>query len=155
LILYLGRSHDDERCRLSDSICTGLQLANFCQDVARDFAMGRIYLPQSTLARAGYTDELLARHEMNDAFRRAMREEVDRAEHYLRAGEPLVQRMTPQLRLQVALFVGGGLRILQAIRRQDYDVLACRPVVSRMAKLSLLARSWWRTRRPAGEEAAR
>src|SRR5262249_5390131 len=53
LILYLGRCHDERRGALADSICTGLQLANFCQDVARDWAKGRIYLPCETLAAAG------------------------------------------------------------------------------------------------------
>ena len=85
LVLYVGRCHDEERGELSDSICTGLQLTNFCQDVARDWARGRIYLPRATLDQAGYTDAMFARREFNEAFRRAMREEVDRAEHYLRA----------------------------------------------------------------------
>ncbi len=37
----------------SDAICTGLQLANFWQDVAIDAAKGRIYLPEEDLARFG------------------------------------------------------------------------------------------------------
>src|SRR5438128_3566264 len=37
LVLYVCRAHDAERVALSDAICTGLQLANFWQDVARDF----------------------------------------------------------------------------------------------------------------------
>ena len=90
---------------MSDSICTGLQLANFCQDVARDWALGRVYLPQETLARAGYDEAMFARREFNDAFRQALREEVDRAERYLLAGRPLVDLMPRELRLDVALFV--------------------------------------------------
>jgi squalene synthase HpnC len=147
LILYLGRCHDARRGELSDSICTGLQLANFCQDVARDWDIGRVYLPQSTLDAAGYTEAMFARRECNEAFRRALGEEVDRAERYLRAGAPLVGLMPPALRLQVALFVGGGLEILAAIRRQDYDVWRTRPRVSRWTQLRLLARSWWHVRR--------
>ena len=146
LILYLGRCHDEARARLSDSICTGLQWANFCQDVARDWAMDRVYLPQSVLADAGYTEAMFARGECNDAFRQVLREEVDRAERYLREGQPLVERMPAELRLEVALFVGGGLEILRAIRRADYDVWRNRPSVSRLARLRLLARAWWQTR---------
>ena len=56
LVLYLGRCHTPERARLSDSICTGLQLANFCQDVARDWDRGRIYLPQADCRRFGYDE---------------------------------------------------------------------------------------------------
>jgi squalene synthase HpnC len=145
LILYVGGCHDEVRGRLSDSICTGLQLANFCQDVARDAAIDRLYLPQDTLDRAGYTIDMWSRAEFNEAFRRALRSEVDRAEHYLRAGEPLVAMMPRELRLEVALFVAGGLEILAAIRRQDYDVWRTRPSISKLTKLRLLTTAWWQT----------
>ena len=59
LILYLGKCHSPERAQLSDSICTGLQLANFWQDVARDYEMGRVYLPTAEQNRFGYTPRCL------------------------------------------------------------------------------------------------
>ena len=119
LVLYLGKCHTPERAQLSDSICTGLQLANFWQDVARDYDMGRVYLPAADCARFGYDDEMLARREVNDAFRRLMAAEVDLAEGYLRRGLPLVRWMPPELQLDVALFIHGGLAILRAIRRAE------------------------------------
>ncbi|REK15846.1 MAG: squalene synthase HpnC [Planctomycetota bacterium] len=146
LVLYLGRCHDDQRAELSDAVCTGLQLVNFCQDVARDWHQGRVYLPQETLLRAGYDEAMFARGEYNDAFVQALREEVDRAERFLRAGEPLVSRMPRELRLDVALFVAGGLEIVRAIRKLDYDVWRTRPTLSKHARLRLLVGSWWRTR---------
>ena len=147
LILYLGRCHDAQRGRLSDAICSGLQLANFCQDVARDWQRGRVYLPQQTLRKFGCEEATFEHGECNQAFRQALREEVDRAEGLLRAGEPLVETMPRELRLEVALFVAGGLRILQAIRELDYDVWRRRPTVSRISKLGLFVSCWWRTRR--------
>src|SRR5262249_32129374 len=42
LILYLGEAYSRETAELSDHICTGLQLANFWQDIARDFDIGRV-----------------------------------------------------------------------------------------------------------------
>ena len=68
LILYLGKCHTPERAQLADSICTGLQLANFWQDVARDWDMGRVYLPAADCARFGYDDAMFARREVNDAI---------------------------------------------------------------------------------------
>ena len=47
---------DPELQRLSDFTCTALQLANFWQDVARDFRIGRIYLPLEDMARHGYSE---------------------------------------------------------------------------------------------------
>src|SRR5512132_2354468 len=40
----LGRT-EPELVGLSDDVCTGLQLVNFLQDVPRDLALGRVYLP--------------------------------------------------------------------------------------------------------------
>jgi squalene synthase HpnC len=137
LVLYLGECHSTERVELADSICTGLQLANFCQDVAGDWDRGRIYLPQADCRRCDYIEAMFARRECNEAFRRLMRMQVDRAEGFLRAGLPLIEMMPRDLRLDVALFIQGGLAILRAIRRQDYDVWTRRPRISKMEKLRL------------------
>lgn len=147
LVLYLGRCCDAQRAILSDCICTGLQLANFCQDVARDLEMGRIYLPTVECSRAMYDESMFARHEFNEAFRRLLTAQVKEAEGWLRRGAPLVPQMPPGLRLATALFVEGGLAILAEIRRQDYNVWTRRPTVSKTRKLRLLARCWWRLKR--------
>jgi squalene synthase HpnC len=49
LVLYACGEASDEKFRLSDSTCSALQLANFCQDVREDWARGRIYLPQDQM----------------------------------------------------------------------------------------------------------
>jgi len=152
LVLYLGRCHDARRAELSDSICTGLQLANFCQDVARDWRKGRVYLPTSTLAEHGYTPEMLAGEVFNEPFRQALQQEVERAEAALRAGQPLVDLVPPELRLDVALFVAGGLSVLEAIRGVGYNVWRTRPTISKLHKARLLAGCWWRIRRTTGRE---
>jgi squalene synthase HpnC len=146
LILYLGNCYDDALAAFSDSICTGLQLANFCQDVARDHERGRIYLPQTTWDAVGYTPEMFANREFNEAFRSGLQREVDVAEGYMRAGQPLIGRLTKELKLDVSLFLLGGLSIVEAIRRIDYNVWARRPTVGKWEKLSLLPRAWWMCR---------
>ena len=147
LVLYLGRCLDAERARLSDHVCTGLQLANFCQDVARDWDLGRIYIPRSECVRYRYDEGMFARREVNDAFRRLMTAQVREAEGWLRRGAPLVPMMSSGLQLATALFVEGGLAILDEIRQQEYDVWTRRPTVSRQHKLRLMARCWWRLKR--------
>ena len=61
LYLLLFGYDDEERRRLSDATCTALQLANFWQDVRRDWDKGRVYLPQEDMERFGYTEESLPR----------------------------------------------------------------------------------------------
>src|SRR5256714_10200714 len=85
----LGRDGDAELVRASDDVCTGLQLVNFLQDVPRDLALGRIYLPAEDRRRFG-VDELAA---PNDPLRLLLGFESDRAGRLLAAGEELGPRL--------------------------------------------------------------
>jgi len=147
LVLCLGRCHDAKRGELADSICTGLQLANFWQDVARDWQRGRIYLPQDHLKRFGCDPASFPQKPASQPFRELLRAEVAEAERWLLRGRPLVAMMPQALMFDVALFVEGGLAILAAIRRQDYDVWSSRPVLSKADKFGLAVRCWWQLRR--------
>lgn len=146
LVLYLAQCDDPLRAQLADCVCTGLQLANFCQDVANDWDRGRIYLTQAACRRFGYDEAMFARRECNPAFRRLLAEQVDQAEGWLRQGMSLANTMPPGWQLPVALFVRGGLAILEEIRHQDFDVWSRRPVVAKMEKLRLFAVCWWQLR---------
>jgi squalene synthase HpnC len=147
LVLYLGRVNGPQTVSYSDSICTGLQLANFCQDVKRDYQRGRIYLPQEDCRAAGYGPDMFARQEYNRPFESLLSGQVARAEAMLRDGRPLLELVPDWLRLEVALFIGGGLAILEQIRRQRYNVWRRRPTVGKLRKLRLLAGAWRQSRR--------
>ena len=142
LYLLLFGYDDEERRRLSDATCTALQLANFWQDVRRDWDKGRVYLPQEDMERFGYTEEQLAEGVCNQAFRDLMAWEVERAQGLFEQGLPLVEMLEGTARLHVKLFSLGGMRVLDAIRAQDYDVLSKRPVVSGRRKAWLLAKTY-------------
>jgi squalene synthase HpnC len=142
IVLRLGRCATDENLRLSDSICTGLQLANFWQDVRRDYERGRIYIPQETIRRYGWNDARFSAKACDSAFRDLLQPLVERADAMLVAGQPLVRKVRRELQVPVQLFVGGGRAILAAIRRNDYDVWSRRPTVSRFTKLRLAGQSY-------------
>jgi squalene synthase HpnC len=131
LVLYLCRAYDEQNVAWSDSICTGLQLANFWQDVSRDFDIGRVYLPREDRERFGYTEKDLEGRVTNDAFLNLMRFEVDRARWFLTDGLPLVERLPGRLSVDIDLFARGGLRILDRIEAIGYCVWRTRPVVTK------------------------
>jgi squalene synthase HpnC len=148
IVLHLGRRATEENIRLSDSICTGLQLANFWQDVCRDYERGRIYIPQELCRRCGWDESRFAAKACDSAFRDLLQSLVKQADAMLVAGQPLVRKVCRELQVPVQLFVGGGRAILAAIRRNDYDVWSRRPTVSRFTKLRLAGQaylqSFWR-----------
>ncbi len=134
MVLALFGYRDEYRIALSNATCTALQLANHWQDVARDCAAGRIYLPLEDLRQFGVSEEQIAARRSNGAFRELMRFEVDRAEALFRQGEPLVDEVDRDLRVDLRLFTAGGRAVLRAIEKQRYDVLTRRPTISSQQK---------------------
>jgi len=124
---------------LSDSICTALQLAEHCQDVAEDFSRGRVYLPAEDLDRFGCTTADLAGEHAGARLRGVLAFEVRRARDLLTEGAPLIDRLQGRGRLAVAAFVAGGRAALNAIERAGYDVLAGPPRASRPRRALALA----------------
>jgi phytoene/squalene synthetase len=134
---------DAERVRLSDFTCTALQLANFWQDVRRDWEKGRVYIPLEAMEDAGYSLDELERDirsgVASPAFQIVLRSLVDRCEALFEKGLPLVDMVDRRLAVDLDLFSRGGMTILAKIRRQQFDVIAKRPKHSKWDRASLLA----------------
>ena len=141
LVLRLGECDSPQNVAWSDSICTGLQLANFWQDVARDAAISRTYLPRETRLQFGYTDEQWQQGRSTPEFTALLKHEVERARAYLRAGLPLVAAVPSWLQVEIDLFIHGGLLILNEIETIHFHVWEERPRVSKWAIACLFARS--------------
>lgn len=143
LYLHLFGYAERRLLTLSDQTCTALQLTNFWQDVSRDYhERGRVYLPQRDMGRFGVTEDDIATGNVTNAFRSLLRHECEIAMNMFRQGVPLVDELDRKARLPVALFTRGGVAVLDAIRRQRYDVLSQRPALSKQRKAWLLASAW-------------
>ena len=145
LVLYLCGYSDPERQKLSDATCTALQLANFWQDVTVDLLKDRVYIPLDVLARHGYSLEDLFARRFTPAFGEVMREIVHTARGLFLTGLPLARRVNRRLALDIDLFSRGGLRVLEKIEQQGYDVLRARPAISKAERVRLLLQSLART----------
>jgi squalene synthase HpnC len=139
LMLGLYGVRDGASLRASDAICTALQLINFWQDVGVDTAKGRIYLPQEDLARFAVGEEQIVQGRADQAWRALMRFEVERARALMLEGAPLATRLPGRVGWELRMVVQGGLRILEAIERVDYDVFGRRP---QLGRLDWLAVAW-------------
>jgi squalene synthase HpnC len=129
LVLGLLRlDRDESLVAASDDVCTGLQLVNFLQDVPRDLALGRIYLPAEDRRRFGVT-VLDAR---NEPLTSLLRFEAERARRLLAAGATLRQRIGGRVGRGVGLFARGGLAALEALEHADWDVFTQRPRPTRL-----------------------
>ena len=127
VVLYIFGAASEERLRLSDNICTALQLAEHWQDVAEDLANGRIYLPREDLAKFGCTEADLAKPGAGQAVVKLMAFETERAARLLDDGAPLVGTLHGAARLAISGYLAGGRAALKAIARSGYDVLRQTP----------------------------
>lgn len=142
LVLYLHGFREPELHVLSDHICTGLQLANFWQDVSVDLKKGRIYLPEDERKEYGVTEEALFAGQADDNFRKLMKFQVTRAEELFRKGEPLSRQLGRVLGWEIRLTWLGGMTILQKIKQQHHDTLSRRPTLKWYDALRLVPYAW-------------
>ncbi len=141
LVLGLCGYNDPERYALSDATCTALQLANFWQDVSVDLEKDRVYLPLDVLAKHGVSiDDVYARR-FTPAFASAMKEVCGVARELFETGLALPPMLDRRLALDITLFSRGGLRILDKIAEQGYDVLTARPHISKSERVALLLKT--------------
>ena len=140
MVLYLFGYRDEERQLLSDSVCTGLQLANFWQDVWRDWEMGRIYIPMEDMQQFDYSEDDLRDRRYNSNFKNLMEFQVERARQLFAEGRHLAGKVDGRLKLDIKLFNLGGIAVLNAIEDGDYNVLYKRPTISKTQKIFLALR---------------
>jgi squalene synthase HpnC len=150
LVLAVFGLASPERVALSDRVCTALQLAEHCQDVAEDLRAGRIYLPREDMRRFGVEEPDLSAPHASEPVRRVIAFEVARARDLLAEGMPLLASLRGRPRLAVAAFIAGGTAALDAIEGAGFDVLAGAPQAGSARRLQALVatlarRGAWRS----------
>jgi squalene synthase HpnC len=129
LLLHLYEDATPQNLTYSDDICTSLQLINFWQDVKKDYAIGRIYLPQDDMEKFGVTEKHITECRADAAWRDLMRFEVERAGAMMRQGAPLGSILTGRIGLEMRMIIAGGNRILHKLKAANYDMFNRRPVL--------------------------
>jgi len=129
LLLHLFGAATPDNLRDSDSICSGLQLVNFWQDIALDYAKGRVYLPQDEMTRFGVTEAHIAERRCDEPWRALLAFEVERARAMLESGAPLGRRLGWRTSLEIRATVHGGLRVLEKLAAARGDIFGRRPVI--------------------------
>jgi len=129
LLLALYRAATPQNLAWSDNICTSLQIINFLQDIAIDYAKGRIYMPQDELARYRVSETQIAAHDAGAAWREFMMFQVERARSMLWRGAPLGRALKGRIGLEMRMIIGGGDRILTKIVNAQCDVFRHRPLL--------------------------
>jgi phytoene synthase len=141
LLLHLYGEATPVNIAYSDAICTSLQIINFWQDVAKDYAIGRIYLPLDEMAHHGVKEVQIALGNADSAWCELMKFQVDRARGMMLSGKPLGSILTGRIGLEMRMIIAGGLRILSKLESAQYDMFRHRPVLKPFDWVIMLAKS--------------
>ena len=129
LVLHTFNYRDEHLHQLSDSICTGLQLANFWQDISVDLLKDRIYLPQSDMSKFEIDETQLKVG--TTALRKLIKFQVDRTWKIFNEGSSLPEYLTRGLKFEIRLTWLGGTEILRKIEKCNYNTFHYRPTIKK------------------------
>lgn len=131
LVLRLFNEYNEKSARFSDMICTGLQLANFWQDLSRDLPKGRIYIPKIVLDNVKLTTEDLFLMRKRENIEICLKELIEKTKWYFLNGwQILIYISDKRLKFELNTIIFGGLRILKKESKLGIRILQKRPKLS-------------------------
>jgi squalene synthase HpnC len=142
LVLMIFGQRDETLFRLSDNICTALQLTNFWQDVAVDCKKDRLYLPLEDMRRFGYTIDEWKSGTVNESFKYLMKFEVERTRELFYRGAELPMIVEKELQIELKLVWFGGMSILKRLDWIQYDIVRHRPSLTFLNKVMIFFRAF-------------
>ena len=116
-----------------------MQVVNIMRDVAEDWRLGRVYLPQDELAEFGVSEGDIAAGRVGAEWRGLMEHQGERAEVLLREGLGLLPLLDRRSALCVRAFAGIYRGLLVQMRGRGYDVFSSRPQLSAVGKVRAVA----------------
>ena len=144
LVLALHKIEDTDTLRASDALCTALQLTNFWQDLGRDLARGRVFLPREDLAHFGLHPEDFFHSVNRGRLSRLLVHECRAVNDLYDRGRPIVRRVPGGLSLQLRMTIAGGRAVLCEVERRGWRVLKYRPSLGRAGRARVLLRALFR-----------
>jgi phytoene synthase len=123
----------------AEALGLALQQINIMRDVAEDWRLGRVYLPQDELERFGVTEADIAAGRVSPAWHGLMEEQGRRADALMRDGLELLPLLDRRSALCVRAFAGIYRGLLVQMRGRGYDVFSRRPQLSAVGKIRAVA----------------
>jgi phytoene synthase len=123
----------------AETLGLALQQINIMRDVAEDWGLGRIYLPEDERERFGVSEEDVAKGRVGPAWRELMTYQAARAEALMEEGLELLGLLDRRSALCVRSFAGIYRGLLEQMRERDFDVFSERPHLSAVGKMRAVA----------------
>ena len=146
LVLRIAGYDDPRLDRASDALCTALQLTNFWQDIGRDWQKGRLYVPLEDVDACHAAMRDLSDLRMTEPWQCALHRVARRTHELFDAGRPVCDGVSGRLRYELRLTWLGGMRVLERLAKNDFNVFVARPALGATDALPLAGRMLtWKT----------
>jgi phytoene synthase len=122
----------------AETLGVALQLINIIRDVAEDWGLGRVYLPQDELARFGVSEQDIGAGRNTAEWRALMAHQAQRARVHLAEGRMLLPRLDRRSAACVAAFANLYAVTLDRIEERGFDVFDGPPQLSPLTKLRIV-----------------
>jgi phytoene synthase len=132
---------DPRALDLADRLGLAFQLTNILRDVAQDFVLGRVYLPQEDLVRFGCSPAELAAPPPSPAVRELLRFEAERAWELYSEGAELLGLIRADSRAALWVLARIYSSLLRKMEARDFDVTSARVGLSAAEKTWILLRA--------------
>jgi phytoene/squalene synthetase len=141
ILLELYNINEEKAIISSDKICTALQLTNFYQDTFIVIEKGRIYYPQDEMKMFAVTQNMFELKKNNPNIKALVKHNVERAQALFDDGKNLLKYLNGRFKIEIKWTIAGGEKILDKIRKNDYDVFTKRPKLDKIDFISLFIKS--------------
>lgn len=141
ILLELFKIYDVDAIISSDKICTALQLTNFYQDTRIDLEKGRNYYPQDEMKTFNVTKNMFELKQNNPNIKALVKHNVQRTQALFDEGKNLLKYLNGRFKLEIKWTIAGGEKILEKIRKNDYDVFSERPKLTKVDFILLLIKN--------------
>ncbi|MFA7327837.1 MAG: squalene synthase HpnC [Candidatus Kapaibacterium sp.] len=126
MLLKLFGENTDENVKLSDDICTALQLVNFWQDISRDKVNERYYIPLELVNRFGLDYDDLKANPLR--LQVCLDQLYQETEKLFENGKKLVYLVkNKRLKMELRLIISSGIRILEKCKSMKTEIVSTRP----------------------------
>jgi len=142
--MYIIGFKDETAIRYAIKLGVALQLTNILRDVAEDYKMGRVYLPQDELRKFGITEKHFRKGVNDSKWRSFMKFQIARARIIYEEAWPGIMLLDPSGRLPIAAAATFYKGILAKIEENDYDVFSQRAHLNKWEKLRMLPKLWYK-----------
>ena len=119
LVLRLHGAYSQENKRLSDCVCTALQLINFVQDIDEDMQQrDRIYIPLDEMQQFAVAEASIKQRRVSAELEKLVAYQLTRAQNLLLEGSELVDHLHGKIKWVIALTVSSGMKICDKLHKR-------------------------------------